>query len=173
MDRRLPNQAPSIRLQDTATYFAQQSDIVVAYLFGSLARGQASHLSDIDIAVLFNSGLGMEASIERQVQLMVDLDQFADREIQVVVLNRASPFLAYQVLRDGLLLYERSRVERIAFEVRTMKVYFDVQPMLEFHSKSLVKRIREVGLYGRTRRDSGALEAAQRIHQRLAGTAGR
>ena len=173
MDSQRPTQAPSIRLQDMTAYFARQSDVVVAYLFGSVAREQASHLSDVDIAVLLDSELAIEASLERQIQLMVDLDQFADREVQVVVLNRATPFLAYQVLREGRLLYEQSPLERIAFEVRTMKVYFDVQPMLEFHSQALFERIREVGLHGRPKRDSRALEAAQRIHQRLVGAAGR
>jgi predicted nucleotidyltransferase len=34
--------------------FAEQADIVLAYLFGSHARRQASALSDVDIAVLLS-----------------------------------------------------------------------------------------------------------------------
>ena len=35
-------------------YFAALDDVVLAYLFGSYARGQAGPLSDVDVAVLLN-----------------------------------------------------------------------------------------------------------------------
>jgi predicted nucleotidyltransferase len=164
--------APGIDLPATTGYFARQGDVVAAYLFGSVARGQASPLSDVDIAVLLDPELGMEAAVERQLQLMLALDDYADREVQVTVLNHVPPLLAYQVVREGLLLHERSRLERIAFEVRAMKVYFDVKPMLDFHSQALLRQIQEVGL-GRAKRDSRTLEAARRIRQRLEGAARR
>ena len=153
--------------KDVAAYFAQHTDVVAAYLFGSVARGQANNLSDVDIAVLLKPDLNPEACVERQLQLMVALDDVADREVQVTILNRTPPLLAYQVVRDGLLLYERNRLERIAFEVRTMKLYFDVKPMLDFYSRTLLKQIREVGLGGRAKRYSRTLKAAQRIRERL------
>lgn len=153
--------------RNIAAFLAQQGDVVAAYLFGSVARHQATDLSDVDIAVLLAPELNPEASVERQLQLMVALDDFADREVEVTVLNRASPLLAYQVIRDGFLLYERNRLERVAFEVYAMKVYFDVKPMLDFHSHVLMKQIREVGLGGRARHHSRTLEAAQRIRERL------
>ncbi|UCC86996.1 MAG: nucleotidyltransferase domain-containing protein [Anaerolineales bacterium] len=164
---------PSIDVDALAAYLTQQGDVAAAYLFGSVARGQAGHLSDVDIGVLLDPELGLEESVERQLELMVALDDFADREVQVTLLNNAPPMLAYQVVRDGLLLYERNRLERIAFEVHSMKVYFDTKPLLDFHSRALLEQIREVGLYGRARRHSRTLEAAQRLHERLAGTAKR
>ena len=41
-----------IDLEAIQSYFAGQPEVVVAYLFGSVARGRANHLSDVDIAVL-------------------------------------------------------------------------------------------------------------------------
>ena len=144
----------------------------MAYLFGSVARGQATHLSDVDIAVLFVPGLDTETSVERQLDLMVALDDLADREVQVTILNRAPPLLAYHVIRDGIRLYERNPVERVAFEVRTMKMYFDLKPMIEFHRQTLMTQIQEAGL-GRNRHHPGTLEAARRLRERLAGASGR
>ena len=168
---------PRIDSEAVSAYLAAQADVVVAYLFGSVARGRANQMSDIDVAVLLEPELEPAATVERQLQLMVALDDFADREVQVIVLNRASPFLAYQVVREGRLLYERSRPERVAFEVRAMKIYFDIKPMLEFHSQALMRRIREEGLYGRrhdgARHHSRTLEAAERIRDRLGGASGR
>ncbi len=172
--------AVSVDVPAITLYLIQQRDVIAAYLFGSVARDQASHLSDVDIAVLLDPDLGLEESVERQLQLMVALDDFADREVQVTILNRASSLLAYQVVRDGILLYERNRLDRIAFEVRAMKIYFDVKPLLDFHSQVLLKRIRKVGLNGadgyigeRAKRGSRTLEAAQRIRERLARSPGR
>jgi predicted nucleotidyltransferase len=156
-----------IDTQALGAYFARQPDVVVAYLFGSVAHGQADRLSDVDIAVLLDEHLGDEEDVEQQLRFMGDLDEYTDREVQVIILNRAPPLLAYQVVRHGILLYERSRSERIAFEVRTRKVYFDLKPRLDFHTRSLCRDIKEVGLSGRRRRRGGTLEAARRIHRRL------
>jgi predicted nucleotidyltransferase len=145
-------QAPQVDIQAMRDYFMQQPDIVVAYLFGSVARGRAHHLSDVDIAVLFAPEITLEASVERQLQLMGDLEAFADREVQVTVLNRATPLLAYEVIRDGILLYERHKEERITFEVRTMKIYFDLQPMYYQQDQLLSKQIKEEGLGKRRRK---------------------
>ncbi|MGC8781191.1 MAG: type VII toxin-antitoxin system MntA family adenylyltransferase antitoxin [Anaerolineae bacterium] len=165
--------APRVDLAGLAAYFADQADVMAAYLFGSTARGEANHLSDVDIAVLLDPVVEGEAAVERQLQLMIDLDRFADREVQVLILNHAAPLLAYQVIRDGKLLFERDRAGRIAFEVRAMKLYFDLQPMLALQDRALLTRIQEAGLGKGRRSRSGALGAARRIHGRLAPTSGR
>jgi predicted nucleotidyltransferase len=156
-------------------YFDQtdkrQRDVLAAYLFGSLARGRALPSSDVDIAVLLKSGLDAERSVESQLQLEADLERISERPVQVTILNSASPFLAYQVVRDGVLIFERDRSERIAFQVRTLKMYFDLQPRLESLQQAAIKRIKEVGLGKRQRYSTRTLDAARRIHQRLAGTA--
>jgi predicted nucleotidyltransferase len=156
-----------IDIDAIAAYFARQPDVAAAYLFGSAARGQADQLSDVDIAVLLDARLGVEESVERQLRIMSDLEEYSSREVQVVVLNRAAPLLVYQAIQHGILLYERSREERIDFEVLTRRVYFDLKPRLDFHSRSLLRDIKEVGLSGRKKRRGGALEAARRVRRRL------
>lgn len=164
---------PGVDVPAISAALAQQGDVVAAYLFGSLARSQTGPLSDVDIAVLLTPDLGEEAAVERQLDLMVTLDDLDPREVQVTLLNHTSLTLAYQVVRDGILLYERSRPQRIDFEVRAMHRYFDVQPMLEFHAQVLMQQIQEVGLARRRNRDTRALEAAERIQQRLEAMASR
>jgi hypothetical protein len=154
-------------------YLTEQSNVVAAYLFGSAARRQATHLSDVDIAVLLDAEIDTESSVEQQVDLMIALEKFASHEVQVTILNRAPPLLAYQVIRDGVLLYERDETERVAFEVNVMKVYFDLKPVFEFHRQALIKRIQEEGLGRQTGHSTGTLEAAKRLRERLTGTAER
>ncbi len=148
-------------------YLAGQPDIDAAYLYGSVARGQANALSDVDIAVLLQPGLDAETAVERQLELTVALSRFSDREVQVTLLNHAPPQLAYEVIRDARLLCERDALARVRFEVRTMKLYFDLLPALHAYDRALAQRIQEVGLGARRRGYSGAIDAAQRLHQRL------
>jgi uncharacterized protein len=148
--------------------FYPNRHVLAAYLFGSLARGQAHRSSDVDIAVLLESGLDVEYTIESRLQFELQMELLIKRPIQVTILNHASPFFAYQVLRDGILVYERDRSERIAFQVRTLKIYFDLQPRLESLKRKAIKRIKEVGLGKRQRYSESTLDVARRIHQRLA-----
>jgi predicted nucleotidyltransferase len=164
---------PQLDLIGLPAYLAGQRDMVAVYLYGSVARGQANGLSDVDLAVLFAADLDRETIAERQVALMTDLARFADREVQVTALNHAAPFFAYEVLRDGRLLCEHDPAARIAFEVGTLRRYFDLQPMLANYDRELAKRIQEVGLGTGKRRHPSALGAAERIRERLAGAAGR
>lgn len=103
-------------------------DLVAAWLFGSRARGEAHAASDVDVAVLFRTappptldGLPVElqAALEGAVRAPVD----------VVVLNDASADLVHRVLREGVLLVERDRSARIAFEVDRRRRYLDMLPV--------------------------------------------
>jgi predicted nucleotidyltransferase len=152
---------------------SREKDVVAAYLFGSVARGCTHPTSDVDLAVLLDPELSAVEQVERQLALMGALDTTADRPVQITLLNRASLTLIYQVLRDGVLLRERDSHERIAFEVRAIRLYLDLKPMLESLSEKLMSRIREEGLGRRDGRPSRALEAAQRIRERLERSTGR
>jgi uncharacterized protein len=144
-------------------FLRTQPDIVAAYLFGSLAQGRATSHSDVDIAVLLSrvpDPLSDEPN--RQFQLMDEFRPFADREVDVVILNTAPPLLQNQVLRYGRLLYEQEQAKRIAFEVRSGKIYDDIAPMNAFFTRVLFQEIKEVGLGGRRRRNHRTTHLAAR-----------
>jgi len=144
---------PVLDEPELIAFLKTQGDIVAAYLFGSLAQGQASPRSDIDIAVLLTRVPDMLAGEpDRQLRLMDDFRRFADREVDVVILNTAPPVLKDQVLRYGRRLYERDRTTRVNFEVHTGQEYADLQPMYDFFNQDLFQKIKEVGLGQRRRR---------------------
>jgi uncharacterized protein len=150
-----------------AEYFGRQPDVIVAYLFGSVARDQAMPLSDVDIAVLLDPTAEPEAVLARQIALLTDLTQLAEPEVQLTLLNDAPPLLAYEVIREGVLLPQRSEAERVTFQVKTMKEYFDVQPMLAFFNDVLRQRIRKDGLGRKQAGSLRTLEAAERAWRGL------
>ncbi len=64
---------------------------MVAYLFGSIARGEENCLSDIDIAVLFDEVLTKKEAFDLQLKLIVDLgDLLKTKNVDLVVLNDSS-----------------------------------------------------------------------------------
>ncbi len=129
--------APRVDLVGVRDYFARQPDVALAYLFGSVARGQGDHFSDVDVAVLFVEPIGAERRSELCIEYSFELQKFSVRQVQVVALNTASPVLKFQVLAEGKLLFARSEPERIDFQVRSVKVYYDTQPLRDFQRQVL------------------------------------
>lgn len=144
--------------------FGEEEDVVLAYLFGSSARQRADRLSDLDVAVLLDSPIDRQNYINRHADLISALSGCIDREIDLVFLGHAPPFLAYEVIRHGRLLYTRSNRAHRDFLVRTREAFFDYRHRLEQHSQATLTRIKEVGLGRGQRGYPGALETARRLH---------
>ncbi|MEX0657953.1 MAG: nucleotidyltransferase domain-containing protein [Egibacteraceae bacterium] len=107
---------------DLATRLADEPDVVVAYLFGSRARGTARPGSDADVAVLLDEDSDVH---QRTLDLMAALGEGVD----VVVLNEAPVALAYRVLRDGVLPVCRDEQVRVRHRAATISRYLDTVPL--------------------------------------------
>jgi len=125
---RLPRDAVVERLEG---YFEQNpGELSAAYLFGSVARDEAGPESDIDVAVLFARDppptlAGLPVALEAK------LAESLASKVQVITLNTAPVDLVKRVLRDGILVLDRDRSHRIAFEVRARNAYWDLLPILQ------------------------------------------
>ncbi len=117
-------------------------EIDVLYLFGSAATKKISPLSDLDLAVLLNKKVPAEKYLDLRLSL---IDRFArilgTSEIDLIILNQATPLLAYEVVRIGKPLFERNRGERIDYTCKVFSIYFDMQPFYQFHRNSLKARL--------------------------------
>ena len=113
--------------------------VVLAYLFGSQAEGRARPSSDVDIAVLLPYDTPRSKFFDARLSLTNELmDLLHKNEVDVVVLNEATPLLAYQVLKNGKVLYEDSRTRpRVGFIVRVMKQYMDTEHFRQLSLKYL------------------------------------
>ena len=167
-EQRLQTGLPTLEQGGLVAFLGTQPDVIAAYLFGSLAQGRATLGSDVDIAVLL-SPADPESVWERQLQLIGEIERFADGQVEVAILNAAPPILQNQVLRYGRLLYERDRRARVEFEVRAGQVYADLKPMNNFFAQALLKEIKEVGLGGRRRRRAGATRVSAERSRLSAG----
>lgn len=150
-----------------------RQDLIAVYLFGSAAQGSAHALSDVDVAVLFVDSLPAKAVFAHTLEIGTILEGLFPQPVDVVALNRAPPFLRFQVIKTGKLLLERDRAARCLFVMRALNQYYDAKPYLDYQAACLVARIAREGLGRGTSSDYDALAQARRVSARLAATAGR
>jgi hypothetical protein len=117
-----------------------------AYLFGSVARGEARPDSDVDVGVLFDTA--PPATLDApQFALEGELERLLGRRVQVVALNRAPADLVHRVLRDGHIVLDADRAARLRFEVHKRNEYFDLAPIRRLYrhrpATAMVGRVAE------------------------------
>lgn len=102
-----------------------ESEVRLAFAFGSVPAGRADHESDIDIAVLAEQPL----STDQLMKLTREIAQITGRPVDLVDLRTAGPLIGQQVLRDGKLLVRRSQTELGDFISRTIVDAADFLPV--------------------------------------------
>jgi uncharacterized protein len=113
-----------------------------AYLFGSQTRGEASAVSDADVAVMPSRPLGLL----EQARLAGELARALHvSDVDIVALDRASLELRGRVVQEGRRIYSADEPARVAFEVRTRSEYFDFLPSLRRLERSYLSRVAERG----------------------------
>jgi len=146
-------------------FFATQSDVVLAYLLGSQARGRAHALSDVDIAVLLAGSLDKKQRFDACLKLMAELSRLLRRdEVDVVILNDVPVALRYRVLRDGVLLSCRDHDRMIDFRLRTVNEYLDFKPILMRHERAIIVKARKGELFDGYNPYRGSLEHHRQKH---------
>lgn len=127
----------------------ERPEVVAAYLFGSQATGAAGHMSDADVAVLVDESLAREDRLDLQLKLSGEaVRALRTSEVDLVLLNDASPLLRHRVLRDGVLLVDHRPRDRNRFVTQSLLTYFDTRPLRAELSRGLRNRMRE-DRYGR------------------------
>src|SRR3989338_8380355 len=96
--------------QDLADLFKRVPEVLVVYLFGSRARGDATGESDTDLAVLFRKGGGRREQDEKLSKTGRELSERCD----LVYLNQAASLLKYEVISDGRIVFKRMSDEELA-----------------------------------------------------------
>lgn len=103
-------------------YLEARKDVAFAYLFGSMASGKASPLSDVDIAVYLNEG----DFSQKRLELIGDLsDILGTDRVDIVILNTAPPGLRARVVRARSVLADSQPLTRHVFESETLRAYMD------------------------------------------------
>ena len=115
------------QLKDTVAPVLAKYPVDMAYLYGSMARGRPLPTSDIDIALVLSDPPAPYERFKLELTIQAELEDTCQlgEEMDVRSINDAPLMVKGRILQEGLLLYERDRELRIAFEVLTRKLYFD------------------------------------------------
>ena len=118
-------------------------------MYGSVARGCPLPSSDLDIVLVLSKS---PAAYER---LVLELDVQAALEdacglsnLDVRTIDHAPLTAQGRIVQEGVLLYERDKDRRVAFEVLTRKKYFDYRPTAERMQRAFLDHVRRKGLSG-------------------------
>ncbi|MEZ4865735.1 MAG: nucleotidyltransferase domain-containing protein [Caldilineaceae bacterium] len=112
--------------------------ISLLYLFGSQVEGRLGPMSDYDFAILLDhrvNGRNVQAQITH-----LFCEQLDAAHVDVVLLNQAPIELAYAVIAQGQLLYQRDVVTRVEYEAYVMSRYGDYLPVLRAQRAELLGR---------------------------------
>lgn len=100
---------------------AQENTIIAAYIFGSLAKKKI-FVEDVDIALLMDSKSDETFSI---LDFITEIEKACGLRADVVILNRATELIKFEVRRTGMIIFERDTRKRIEFEIYSRKTFED------------------------------------------------
>jgi predicted nucleotidyltransferase len=127
------------RLARAGERCARLPGFVAAVVYGSVARGEATPWSDVDIAVLCRD----ELPIEARADLMGDLAALFGRDVDVTDLRRANIPLRGHIVHDGKLIAEADPDAWTHFAARATFVWLDFKPLYESALKLEIAAMRE------------------------------
>jgi predicted nucleotidyltransferase len=129
--------APSI-VDALRRALAGRTDVRVAVLFGSQARGSARADSDVDVAV---DAPGVDV-----LALGATLASALGREVDVVLVQDAPIALVEHLVRDGIVVHEGGPGAGAVWRSRTLATLETDRPWLSRMTDAWLARVRDHGL---------------------------
>lgn len=121
----------------------KKEGVVLAYLFGSKARGESYQESDVDIAVLFDEKIKKDEYLKKEGRLIgVFSEIYPKKEINIINLNISSTLLKQNVVLEGKPIYIKDKIKKILFQVSTLHQYEDYLHLSKIYSHFLHQRIK-------------------------------
>jgi predicted nucleotidyltransferase len=111
-----------------AERMSQRSEISLVYLFGSCVEGTTGPLSDVDLGILTEPDARVTQCRSELYAILTDT--LKTGQIDIVMLRHAPVELAYSIIAQGRILYERDVAIRVEFEAMVMARYGDYLPVL-------------------------------------------
>ena len=127
-------------------FFRDRPEILLAYLFGSWLNASTRVPRDLDLAVLVDleqfKTMDREAPYGYPAELNTAvMDHLKINRVDLTLLHRATPVLAYQVIHAGRLIFSRSEEFRREFEISALKRHADTRYLRRIKQTYSEKRL--------------------------------
>jgi len=104
-------------------------NVIAIYLFGSHAKGEATPLSDIDIAVILENPTPESEA---------DIGSLSSPEIDVVLFHRLPLHIKYEVFKYGREIFVRDEEKLLEIKLKVMREYLDTVRMYKMISSEVL-----------------------------------
>jgi predicted nucleotidyltransferase len=109
-----------------ASALGDQERVAAAYVFGSVGRGEASPLSDVDVALVLDQRYGaLERAVAVREALVALGRSVPGTEFDVHVLEELPAAIAGRAVTEGELVFERDAAARVRAEVAALMAFHD------------------------------------------------
>ena len=105
-------------------------NVIAIYLFGSHVKGEATPLSDIDIAVILEN-----PTPENEA----DIGSLSSPEIDVVLFHRLPLHIKYEVFKYGKEIFVRDEEKLLEIKLKVMREYLDTVRMYKMISSEVLR----------------------------------
>lgn len=134
-------QAAETIQQQLAPFFRDRKEVMVAYLYGSVVSQETFH--DVDVAILCEPSFchSLEA-FSRVLRWGSEAEKLLHprRPLDLRLLNEAPVSFQHEVIRTGVVIFERNRDERVIFEAQVMTLYMDFLPTQRFFNEFVLRK---------------------------------
>ena len=119
---------------------AKRYGLRLIVLFGSQVTGRTHAESDVDVAVLAQRAL----SPSKRLALWSDLSRVLKADVDLTLLDRASPVLSNRIARNHRLLYEAKRRDWEKYRSYMLRRYWDAGKFIDATQRYVARRTREM-----------------------------
>lgn len=127
----------------------KDNGVILAYVFGSYARGKITPLSDFDVAILFSKNVNLKDYFDRELKIAGEIGRVIKID-QIDVINLAtvrSPLLKHEAVFEGKPVFVNDKDVRFITEKIIRQEYDDTEYLRETSYRILNRQIKE-GTFG-------------------------
>ncbi len=106
---------------------SRYSQVQLCIVYGSFASGTATEKSDVDLAIACDS----ELSVEKRMEIALQLSSCLGCEVDLVDLNRLNGLLLSEILTHGKILIKKSDEIYAQFVKRHLYYQADFRPLFD------------------------------------------
>lgn len=106
----------------------------MAYFYGSQITGYTNKKSDLDLAVITDN-----ANSIKYGDLYLKVSQIIkEKEVDLrIVTLKETPTYLFQVLKNGQTVYQRDELEKVKFESKVLRNFYDTQHLRDIYNSYL------------------------------------
>ena len=117
----------------------EYENIIFAYIFGSYVQGKIRTDSDIDIAIYLEKKIDAGTYLE----IKMSLTEACKREIDLIILNDATPLLKHEIYKNNILLFTRDKAVETSYKVKILFEYNDIKRYLDLSYDRTIDRLKK------------------------------